>query len=212
MKYKRGDRREAAAAETMQGGRNVKRNGLFRLAACAAALMLLLGCAALAYDYGYAIDVDALKALEADCPFPVVVTEKKVVEECLDTEGFGNSLDDALIFTVTNGSDAGLSAITVCFVAYDAEGNTQNVTAEGLTFTDSSAPPQINTLDKDGLTVAPGESAALSVAVDYSKFVGVRAMVARYTAEDGTVVENPQFAAWQNLAFGLSSEATTVLD
>ena len=187
------------------------------LLAAALTLALLTTGAALAGEYGYEIDVAAMKALEEGCPFPVRVTEKKVVEECFDTEGFFDDNDDALVITVTNGSDAEITALKVCFVGYDADQLTRRVQGDDMSIASFNASPKINTLSKDGLSVAPGGSCALSMKVDYahdgtSKFVGIRAMVESYTTADGAVVANPQYDEWQNLAFGMAGGNVTELD
>ncbi len=173
-------------------------------------LALSLAGAALASAYGYEIDVNAMKAQEAADTFPVKVIEKKAVEDCFDCD-MGEYNDDALVITVSNGSTDTLTALKVCFVAYDGESKTVKVTSD-MVFSAFNASPEIYTMSREDLNVASGQSCVLSMPVSYENFVGVRAMVAEYTKADGTVVANPTFAAWQNLAFGLAASSSTELD
>ena len=184
------------------------------LGALALALLLALSLAgtALAGAYGYEIDVNAMKAQEAADTFPVRVVEKKVVEECFDC-ALGEYNDDALVITVSNGSTDTLAALKVCFVAYDEGNKTVEATSDMyISSFNINASPEIYTMSKEDLSVASGQNCVLSMPVSYEKFVGVRAMVAEYTKADGTVVTNPAFAVWQNLAFGLAAGGAIELD
>ena len=185
-----------------------------RLAALTLILALCLCGTASAGEYGYEIDPAAMKDCEAASLFDVQVTEKKVVEECFDSSDIFGYQMDALVVTVTNNSSSVISAVTVYFVTYDAENKTTCPTSSGSVTSISSAKatPKLNALQRDDLALAPGESCLLSTKVDYENFVGARAMVSEYTAADGTVVANPDFPAWQNLAFGLSAGNVTELD
>ena len=177
--------------------------------------VLVMSTAAFAAKYGYEIDPEGMKALEAASSFPVKIIEKKVVEECLDVKDYAPA--DVLSLTVTNGSDDEISALGIKFVAYDESSRTQNISGGSplslLSFDKMNESPEIYTLAQDGLTLKPGAVCVLSTAVDYSSFTGARAMVEYYVRADGTKVDNPDFAGWQNMAYGLSSEGNmTVLD
>ena len=176
------------------------------------ALLLLLMGTALAADYGYEIDVDAMKALEQSSAFPVQVVEKKVVEECFDTT-LGGDPGDALVLTVKSDvAEGAITGLKLSFVAYDADNCTAYIEG-GMKISSLYASPSISSLSREGLELTAGDTCVFSTKVDYDKFVGVRAMVASYTDQAGNTVENPDFEAWQNMAFGLSgSSATTELD
>ena len=185
-------------------------------AACCAALMLLFGMAlmhcvpAAASQFGNLIDVDAMKNLETSSDFPVRVTEKKVVVECIDVVEIGGD-SDVLVFTVENGSADTVSSLTVRFVAYDDEQKTTDIT-RGLKPIGINSTPNIFTQEKTDISLAPGESTSISTAVSFSLFSGVRAMVESYTTDGGKTVSNPAFEQWQNLAFGLTGGSVTELD
>lgn len=179
--------------------------------ALATLLALSLLTTASAGKYGYAVDVDAMKAAEAADPFPVRVIERKVVEESFSVDLFENA-DDALVITVENGSQDAVAAVKVGFVAYDKDGVTVEVTGELTPYTGLQAEHEIYTLNKDGLSVAPGGRVELVKKVDYSRLHSVRAMVAEYTTESGETVVNPSYAQWQNLAYGLTAGNVTELD
>jgi len=177
-------------------------------------LCLLFTASAQADKYGYAVDIDTMKALEAQSAFPVKVTEKKIVQECFERRSDFNIPDspDALVVTVTNQSDQTLTGVQVGFIALNAEGLTTDVVrSTSLTISLSNDPPEIKTLARDDLSLAPGESCIISLRVDYERVRGVRAMVSEYTTAEGTVA-NPDFPLWQTYAFGLGSSNSTELD
>ena len=187
------------------------RASFLRTIALALCLCLSLACAARADAYGYKIDVSAMKALEAADAFPVKVTLKKVVEEYFDTELMDNN-GDLLAFTVENGTDGEVSGFTLYFVAYDDGELTQDITSGIVSSIASGGKPQLSTVTPPDVSIAPGGTYETGLAVNYSRFTGVRAMIADYTLPDGTVVENPAFAAWQTLAYGMVSDSSTELD
>lgn len=177
-------------------------------------LCLLFTASAQADKYGYAVDIDTMKALEAQSAFPVKVTEKKIVQDCFDKKTGVGTTDsaDALVVTVTNQSDQTLTGVQVGFIALNEKGLTTDVVAtskSSLGLSDNT--PEIKTLVRDDLSLAPGESCIISLRVDYNRVRGVRAMVSGYTTAEGTVA-NPDFPLWQTYAFGLGSENSTELD
>ena len=182
---------------------------LKRIILLAAVFTLLGSRAASAAKYGYEIDPEAMKTMEEESTFPVKVTEKKVVEECLDVENYDPS--DILSLTVTNGSDTEISAVRIQYVAYDENNRTADISGGRallqLQFSmgADTVAPEIYTLGKEELAIQPGESFAISTAVDYGSFTGLRAMVEYYVTSDGTQVDNPSFPMWQNLAYGLEA-------
>ena len=177
-------------------------------------LCLLFTASAQADKYGYAVDIDTMKALEAQSAFPVKVTEKKIVQECFDKKTGVGTTDsaDALVVTVTNQSDQTLTGVQVGFIALNEKGLTTDVVAtskSSLGLSDNT--PEIKTLVRDDLSLAPGESCIISLRVDYNRVRGVRAMVSGYTTAEGAVA-NPDSPLWQTYAFGLGSENSTELD
>ena len=173
-------------------------------------LLLAVPAAVVAARYGYAIDVDAMKALEASCSFPVCVTEKKIVRECFDVKRLSDESPDALVVTVHNGTDRVVTGLKVGIVAYDEGNLVRNTVRTNSVSYDAS--PEITYMIKSDISLAPGESCIVTLRVNYSCFSGVRAMVAEYTTEDGASVANLDFGAWQNLAFGLAAGDSTELD
>lgn len=163
-----------------------------------------------AYQFGYSIDVEAMKEAEQASDFPVQVVLKKVVEECIDTETFMEPCD-VLAFTVRNDSEDTITGITLKFVAYDEANETADVSAD-LPLVSANSSPEINELKEEGLTLEPGQEYTLATAVNYSRFVGARAMIASYTNEAGEQISNPDYPSWENLAFGLSGGNVTELD
>ncbi len=173
---------------------------------------LLVSGSAAASRYGYPVDQEVMKALEQQSSCPVRVTEKKIVLECFDRESFSKDGADALVITVTNGSDTVLRSVKIGFIAVDEDGLTTDVASSMSMVYAPGASPEIKTVSREGLALAPGESCAVSTRVDYSRFKTVRAMVSEYETEDGSVVVNPDFERWQVYAFGLSSDSSTELD
>ena len=187
-----------------------KRRTIAALALAVAACSCISASAA---KFGYEIDPAAMKELEQASTFEVQVTEKKVVEECLDTEMLDHN-DDVLILTVTNNSDVPVRGVKVKYVAHDD----QNLTAEVTGFNGSfgsfagNDQPEIFSVESGEEVLEPGGVHSFVQAVDFSQFTGVRAIVEEYVLEDGTKVANPDYPAWENLAFGLGSGAVTELD
>ena len=173
----------------------------------------LLGGAALAAKDGYEIDVPAMKALEQGSQFPVRVVLKKVVEEYFTTS-YGDPKTALLSFTLENGSDSEIAAMTIYFVAYDDDSVTRDITpSSGIgAYYGRNEQPELKTLPLSELAFAPGTTYVTGLAVDWKRFTGVRAIVAEYTTADGTVVQNPDFTAWQTLAFGMVSQGAVELD
>ena len=181
-------------------------------------LLLCLLCVSFAAaepKYGYPVDIATMKLLEEQSAFPVRITEKKIVLECFDHENFSDKGTDALVFTVTNGTDSVISSVKVGFIALNENGLTTDVeykstlSAIGL---NSSSVPELKMLPRSDLSLAPGESCVLSMQVDYDYVKGVRAIVCEYGLADGSVVVNPDFELWQLYAFGLNTESGTELD
>ena len=174
------------------------------------AVSLLFCLSAQAGKFGYSVDLETLKALEEQSSCPVRITETKIVLECFDLESFSRDGADALVITVKNGSDSVIRSVKVGFIALDGEGLTTDVVSS-MTYT-PGASPEIKSMVRTDLALAPGESCTLSMRVDYSRFKGVRAMVSEYETDDGTVRVNPDYELWQIYAFGLSSDSSTELD
>ena len=172
--------------------------------------LLLFSMPAAAAQYGYWIDVDAMKELEASSDFPLQITEKKVVEECLDVDSLIGDAD-VLAFTVQNNSTEIVTELTVGFVAYNDEQKTCDITS-GMKPYIAGSSPEIFTQVKSDIELAPGESIVLSSEVSWSMFSGVRAVVKSYATQGGESAVNPIFNTWQNLAFGLSGDNVTELD
>ena len=170
--------------------------------------VLTAACAS-ANKFGYAVDAELLRNLEEQSAFPVRVTEKKIVLECFDRR-MGESGADALVITVTNETDKTITGVQVGFIALNEEGLTTDV-LDRYTISSLDAAPEIMTMARSELSLAPGESCMLSLRVDYDYVKGVRAMVSGYTTEDGTVT-NPDYDLWQSYAFGLDSSNSTELD
>ena len=172
---------------------------------------VLLACGTAAADkFGYPVDLETMKMLEEQSSFEVRVTEKKVVLGNYDEDAFSGDGADALVVTVENGSGSEISSVEVGFIAVTEEGLTTDVKQSmQLSFGGS---PEIKRLVGRNLHLAPGESVALSMRVDYDRFKGVRAMVASCTLPDGTVLVNPDFEQWSTYAYGLSSGSSTELD
>ena len=157
-----------------------------------------------------------MKELEQASTFEVMVTEKKVVEECLDTELMDDN-DDVLVLTVTNSGSEPVHSVKVKFVAYNDQNLTAKLQSSGrisisVGLGDDSAPEIYSMVTGEDEILEPGSSQSLVQAVDYSWFTGVRAMVEEYVLADGTHVANPDYPAWENLAFGLGSSNVTELD
>jgi len=180
------------------------------------ALALILVCIcvlpAKAAKYGYKIDVSAMKALENSSAFPVRVILKTVVEENYDTENFNDPCDQ-LCLTVENGTAGEISGFKLYFVAYDEAETTKKIDSSGMAYEISTgAEPELYSMTAAGLSLAAGSSIEAGMPVHWNTFVGVRAFISEYTAADGTVVVNPDFAAWQTMAFGMVSDTSTELD
>lgn len=181
--------------------------------ALAAGLVLCMGMTASADKHGYEINPEAMKELEEASTFEVRVTEKKVVEECLDTESMDYN-DDVLILTVTNGSDKPVKAVKVKYAAYDDKNITTEVaSSKNIVFSMGDAAHEIFSVESgEDEIIEPGGTCEFVQAVNFSLFSGVRAMVAEYVLEDGTVVSNPDYPNWENMAFGLDGGNVTELD
>ena len=166
-----------------------------------------------ASPYGYKIDVSAMKALESSSSFPVRVTQKKVVEECYDTDSMGAPCDQ-LSFTVENGCAEEISGFRLFYVAYDETEATQKIdSTSGISFSISSSEgPELYSVAATDLALPARDSIEAGLPVHWKTFVGVRAIISEYTAADGTVVSNPDFPAWQTLAYGMVSDNSTELD
>ena len=180
------------------------------------ALALVLVCICVlpvqAAKYGYKIDVSAMKALENSSAFPVRVILKTVVEENYDTENY-NEPCDQLCLTIENGTSGEISGFKLYFVAYDEAETTKKIDSSSMTYEISSDDqPELYSATAEGLSLAAGSSIEANMPVHWNTFVGVRAFISEYTAADGTVVVNPDFAAWQTLAFGMVSDTSTELD
>ena len=162
--------------------------------------------------YAYEIDPDEMKAVEAESAanYALVITQKKVVEECITTDDLYNPTD-VLGFTVENRSQDTIQSFTLRFVVY-----TDDNTVANTVYTPFISPHgenrELYLLEKDGLELRPGESFEIFTAVDYGRFTGARAMIETCTLADGTVVSNPLYPTWDNLAFGLSGSNVTELD
>ncbi len=166
-----------------------------------------------ANKFGNKIDVAGMKEIEAAAAesFPLAITEKKVVEECIDTEDLFEETD-VLSFTVENRSGKTVTGYTIKFVAYNDEEITTDISGNLISSSSLYDSPEIFTLDKTGLELADGEKSVVSVPVSFSRFVGVRAMISDYTDDTGTVTKNPDYPNWENLAFGLAAGNVTELD
>ncbi len=175
-----------------------------------AAVCLLNTVSAAADKYGYAVDADTMKILEEQSACPVRVTGKKVVLECFDEKTFSNEGADALVITVTNRTESVITSVKVGFIALKEDGTTTDVTLN-MTYEPRSA-PEVKTLARSGLSLAPGESCDISARVDYERFKSVRAMVSEYETENGSVTVNPDYELWQMYAFGRGSAEATELD
>ena len=178
-----------------------------------AGLVIGTGYSAYADKHGYAIDPEAMKEVELASSFEVQVTEKKVVEECLDTDSMDFNTD-VLVLTVTNAGSTPIRSIKVKYVAYNDENITTDVaSSRSIAFNMMDEAHEIfSAVSGEKETVEPGETCQLMQAVNFSLFTGVRAMVQEYTLEDGTVVSNPDYPTWESMAFGLVSGDVTELD
>lgn len=194
-------------------------SGLFRRTVALALVMALAAAlcgAALALEYGYTVDVEAMRALEQGCAFPVKVLEKKAVEEVFDSSEMMDYNTDALVVTVVNNSESIVSEVRVCLIVYDDSAAVVKPTRSSLASFHEQA--EIISLVKSGMALEPGQSCALSMQACYAgsdgtpRFTGARALVAAYTDEAGNVIGNPDYAEWQNLAFGMSGSNVTELD
>lgn len=183
-----------------------------KLAALLALLLLVfLTGAAQAADYGYEIDVPAMKALEEASAFPMRVTEKKVVVEQFDTDNW-NDPTDALMITVANDTNATVTEVRLCYVAYDADNCTCDIEGTSISIPSFDAAPKISSVTKSGISLAPGEKTVFTTKVSFDRFTGLRAIVSQYTDDTGNTVANPDFARWQDMAFGVSGGSVTELD
>ena len=174
-------------------------------------VICLAACStAAASKYGYPVDLETMKMLEEQSSFAVRVTEKKVVLENYDVETFSDEGADALVITVTNGSDSEITSLEVGFIAVTEEGKTTDVVRNWDISIGGT--PEIKRLVRSDMNLAPGDKTELVARVDYSCFKGVRAMVISCRLADGSVLKNPDYEQWKNYAYGLTSENTTELD
>ena len=166
-----------------------------------------------ANKFGNKIDVAGMKEIEAAAAesFPLAITEKKVVEECITTTEM-NDPTDVLSFTVENRSGGTVTGFTIKFVAYNEDEKTTDIKWSRVASLNVNESPEIFTLDKTDLELADGEMTVVSVPVSFRLFVGVRAMISDYTDDTGTVTKNPGYPNWENLAFGLAAGNVTELD
>ena len=181
-----------------------------RIFAALLVLCLLGTIPASASKYGYTVDVETMKMLEAQSSCPVHVTEKKIVLGTFDEKAFSDEGADSLVITVINGTDSPIASVTVGFIALKEDNSVTDIKSN-LTYQPQGS-PEVKRLVRSDLTLAPGESISLSTRVDYGHFKGVRAMVSEYTTEDGSVKINPDYKTWEMYAFGLSSTDATELD
>ena len=99
-------------------------------------------------------------------------------------------------------------------MAYDEEEKTQEINKSGMTvyIAGSDAAPELYSMTAADLSMPAGDRIEAGMPVHWDTFVGVRAIISEYTAADGTVVPNPDFTAWQTMAYGMVSDNSTELD
>ena len=106
-----------------------------RIAAVLLLVCVLCACSAGAEKYGYAVDTEAMKALEEACLFPVWVREKKVLLGSYDAGFVTNRDADMLLITVKNDADTTVTSLKLGFIAVDADGLATDVTGDSMTVT-----------------------------------------------------------------------------
>ncbi|MBR0463504.1 MAG: hypothetical protein IJJ23_03870 [Clostridia bacterium] len=174
---------------------------------CLILCLCLWAAPALAFN-NYAVDVDALKAVEQQDTFNVKITRKTVTDKA--NGDFNNP--DILAFEVTNGSDAAIAQIVIALVAHDAEGKAQQIQSAGLSAISMNMGTDARRLTEITFTPAGASAGAvftLSQPCDHGRFTGVRAIVKEYTTESGETIANPLFDEWQEEALG---RPTHILD
>lgn len=183
----------------------MKRSLLSRVALLAA-LACLLAAPALAKNH-YAIDTDALKALEKTDTFDVTIV-KKTVTDGANSGDLGNP--DVLTLTVENRSGAQIASLVVLAVAYDDANTAQDLQGSGLIgISIGEQKRELDTLTLDGLAIGAGQTHQLNIPCDHDNFTGVRTLVAQYVTDAGQTVTNPLYPQWQELALG---SPTHILD
>lgn len=165
-------------------------------------LALLLSQAALAGFNHYAIDVEALKALEATDTFCCRITKKTVT----DGANQGVNLHNQDILTLTCELEEGTQEVTgmvVLIVCHDAEQKAVALVNGGLSSISMGDEKRtLQTQVSEGISLTSAVPYQLNIACDHSAFTGARALVAEVTFADGTTLVNPLVEEWQELALG----------
>ncbi|MDO4865064.1 MAG: DUF5780 domain-containing protein [Clostridia bacterium] len=178
-----------------------------RMCVCLA-LCALLACAlplsALAFN-NYALDVDALKALEQQDPFEVKIV-KKTVTDGANSNDFSNP--DILTLDVQNGFGKAIAQVSVMVVCYDGENLAQPLQGNSNLITVREK-RKLYTSTFEDVNAPGGASFQLNIACGHSKFTGARALVAQVVTADGETLTNPIYEQWQELALG---SPTHILD
>ena len=181
-----------------------------RMCVCLA-LCALLVCAlplsALAFN-SYAIDVDALKALEQQDTFEVKIV-KKTVTDGANSADF--SIRDILTLDVQNGFGKALAQVSVLVVCYDEENQTKSLRLGNyMSISSGREKRSLYSSTFDDVNAPGGASFQLNIACSHSNnFTGARALVAQVVTADGETLTNPIYEQWQELALG---SPTHILD
>lgn len=166
----------------------------------------LLPASSLAFNH-YAVDAEAVKAIEKEDPFDVRITRKTVADN-ISTEP-GNP--DMLTFEVQNGSSHELSGLVICAVAIDTEGKAAPLKGSASFYYSISMGSEGRKLQvlSWSVSAAPGALFQVLQPCSHSGFSGLRAIVSQYTTSDGQVFVNPLYETWAEAALG---NPTHILD
>ena len=150
------------------------------------------GGSALMSNGTFLVNVNGLKAVSAADTFPVKVESTRTVENAFS--GYSYQGNDAIGVTVRNNTDKTITNLRIYLCSYDSSNYYVEIDSGGAVYVQQTI---YSIFDWSDLNLAPGESMEIGARLRNAEDIaGVQAIVASYTASDGTKEENKTVSTW----------------
>ena len=154
--------------------------------------------------------LQAVEAVEAKDTFDVKIVNKSVAKD-MSADAF--SAPDGLVLTIENKTGKEVKSVELCAIGYNTDEEWDFIKTDYMTISPSRAGRTAVDFIKvfntsEGFSIAKDSSEELILTFEADNFIAIKAIVASYTDEEGTVHENPIVEEWVKAVAGMSDPGT----